>query len=136
MNQGELRIPLPRPTPVSRPFWEGARRGELLVQKCQDCGNLVHIPHVACTRCLSPNLEWVQSSGKGTVYSYTIVWRPQMPAFKVPYAVGIIELEEGWHMLSNIIDCPVEDVKVGMPVEVVFQKESEEITLPRFRPRF
>lgn len=134
MNAPDMQIPLPRPTVVSRPFWDGAKRGALMVQKCRDCGHLVHIPHVACTRCLSENLDWIQSSGRGTVYSYSVVWRPQTPAFKPPYVVAIIELEEGWHMLSNVIDCAVEDVHVNLPVEVVFQKESDEITLPRFRP--
>ena len=127
--------PLPRPTPVSQPYWDGCRRGELLVQKCRDCGGLTFIPQVACMHCLSPELEWVRSSGRGTVYSYTVVWRPQMPAFEVPYVVAIIDIEDGYQMLSNIVDCDPATVHVGMPVEVKFEARSAEITLPYFRPR-
>ena len=134
MNQGELRIPLPRPTPVSRPFWEGARRGELLVQKCRDCGNLVHIPHVACTRCLSPNLEWVQSSGKGTVYSYVVAHYPQVPSFDYPLPIGLIELEEGTRLVADLVGVDPADVKVGMAVTVEWQDHDDELTLPAFKP--
>lgn len=128
-------IPLPVPTPYSEPYWDGCRRGELVVQHCRDCGHYVFIPQAACTKCLSSDLEWTATSGRGTVYSYTIVYRPQQPAFEVPYVVGIIEMEEGWYTLTNIIDCEIEAVHIGMPVEVQFQRMSDEITLPMFRPR-
>jgi acetyl esterase len=88
-----------------------------------------------CTGCLGTGLEWVKSSGRGTIYSYSVVHRPQRSEFEAPYVVAIIELEEGWHMLSNIVGCDVDGVRIGMPVEVVFQKMSEEITLPYFKPR-
>ena len=134
MTSEQTQIPLPRPTALSRPYWEGCRRGELLVQRCQECGHYVFIPQPACTRCLSDRLEWVRSSGRGTVYSYTVVHRPQQPSFAVPYVVGIIEMEEGWYTLTNVVDCPPESVKVGMPVVVKFQPMSDDITLPMFRP--
>lgn len=127
-------IPLPHPSPVSEPHWEGCRRGELLVQQCLDCKGYIFIPQPACTHCLSENLEWVASSGKGTVYSYTTVHRPQQPSFETPYVVAIVEVEEGWHMLANLIDLEVEDVHVGMSVEVTFHALNDEITLPYFRP--
>lgn len=104
------------------------------MQRCRDCGHYVFIPRFACTQCLSEKLDWVASSGRGEIYSYTIVHRPQRPEFEVPYAVAIVALEEGWHMLSNIVECPIEDIAVGMPVEVTFRKMSEAITLPYFRP--
>ena len=132
MNAG---IPLPHPTALSQPFWDGCRRGELLVQKCRQCGGLTFIPQVACTHCLAEDLEWVRGSGQGSVYSYTVVWRPQMPAFEVPYVVAIIDLEDGYQMLSNVVGCDASEVRVGMPVEVQFQPASDEITLPYFRPR-
>ncbi|MEE8363556.1 MAG: Zn-ribbon domain-containing OB-fold protein [Dehalococcoidia bacterium] len=131
--QGDA-IPLPRMSPLSVPYWEACRRGELMVQRCEDCGHHVFIPQVACTRCFSARLEWVQSSGRGTVYSYTIVYRPQQPAFEVPYAVAIVEMEEGWHTLTNIVGCEPEDVVVGLAVEVQFHAISDEITLPLFSP--
>ncbi len=129
------RIPLPRPTPLSEPFWEGCREGELRVQRCRACGRYVFIPQPACTGCLSRDLAWTRVAGRGVVYSYTVVHRPPNPAFEVPYTVVIVELEEGFHMLSNLVDCEPEAVRVGMPVEVCFERVSEEIALPRFRPR-
>jgi hypothetical protein len=131
---GRRGIPLPRPTEISRPHWEGCREGVLRVQRCRDCEGYVFIPQPVCTHCFGAALEWVESSGRGTVYSFTRVHRPPRPEFEVPYTVAIIELEEGWHMLSNIVECAIEDVRVGMPVEVTFRPMSDEITLPMFRP--
>jgi hypothetical protein len=128
-------LPLPRPTPLSKPFWEGCSREQLLVQRCRACGLHVFIPAPCCTRCTSLYLEWVQSSGRGTVYSHSVVWRPQQPAFETPYIVAIVEMEEGWMALTNLVDCEPAAVSIGMPVEVTFRRVSESITLPYFRPR-
>ena len=128
-------IPLPRPTALSRPHWDGCKAGALRVQRCRDCGHFVFIPQPICTRCQAAALEWVESTGRGVVYSYTAVHRPPRPAFAAPYVVAIVELEEGWHMLTNLVDVAPETVRVGMPVEVVFRAMSAEITLPYFRPR-
>ena len=128
------QIPLPRPTALSRPHWDGCRKGVLRVQHCRACGAHIFIPQPICTQCQGDDLEWIESSGLGTVYSYTIVHRPPRPDFEVPYVVAIIELAEGWYMLSNLVDCAVQDVEVGMAVSVAFQPMSEEITLPMFRP--
>jgi uncharacterized protein len=128
-------IPLPHPTPLSQPHWDGMREGKLRVQRCRDCGVHTFIPQPCCTSCMGPNLEWVDSSGRGTLYSFTTVHRPQQPAFEVPYTVAIVLLEEGWHMLSNLIDVEPEKVWIGMPLEVVFHRMNDEITLPLFRPR-
>ena len=87
-------LPVPQPTALSRPHWEGCRRGELLVQRCAECGGYVFTPEPACTHCLADSLEWVPSSGKGTLYSYTVIHRPQRPEFEVPYVGAIVELEE------------------------------------------
>jgi hypothetical protein len=128
-------IPLPRPTALSRPHWDGCREGVLRVQRCRDCGHFVFIPQPLCTRCQANALDWVTSTGRGTVYSHTVVHRPPRPSFAVPYVVAIVELEEGWHMLSNLVECRPEDVRIGMPVEVAFREMSDAITLPYFRPR-
>lgn len=129
------RKPLPTPTAISEPFWDGCRRGELLAQKCLDCGGLTFIPQLACSHCFSSKLEWAKGSGRGSVYSYTVVWRPQTPSFEVPYVVAIVELEDGYQILTNIVDCDPSQVHVGMPVEVDFRPASEEIVLPYFRPK-
>ncbi len=131
---GGRSIPLPRPTALSAPHWEGCREGVLRVQRCGDCGAFVFIPQPLCTRCQGRDLEWVESSGRGRIYSYTVVHRPPRPEFEVPYVVAIVELDEGWHMLSNLIECAPEDARVEMPVEVVFVPKSDEVTLPCFRP--
>ncbi len=125
--------PLPRPTLLSKPHWEGCQQGELRVQRCRDCGAHIFIPQPACTACLGDNLEWVKSSGRGVIYSCSTVHRPQQRGLEVPYTVAIVELEEGWHMLSNVIDTPHEEIEIGMPVEVSFVKMTDEITLPMFR---
>jgi uncharacterized OB-fold protein len=127
-------IPLPRPTALSRPHWEGCREGVLRFQRCRDCGEAVFIPQPVCPGCFGDGLVWVESSGRGTLYSYTVVHRPPSPGFATPYVVVIAELEEGWHMLSNRIDCDPAEVAIGMPIEVVFEAKSDTITLPYFRP--
>jgi uncharacterized OB-fold protein len=127
-------IPLPEPIAESVPFWEGCQRGELLYQRCRECGAAIHDPAGACRVCLSPDLDWVRSEGKGTVYSWTVIWRPQTPAFEVPYAVAIVDMAEGYQMLTSLIDCDTDDIRLGLPVEVAFRRLSDEITLPYFRP--
>ena len=83
--------------------------------------------------CLSPDLDWLRSEGKGTVYSWTIVWRPQTPAFEVPYAVAIVSMAEGYQILSSLVDLDTDDIRLDLPVEVDFRELSDEITLPYFR---
>lgn len=126
--------PLPRPTPLSAPHWDGCREGELRIQRCNSCGQHVFIPQPACTRCFGTDLEWVVVEGRGTVYSYTVVHRPQRPQFKVPYIVAIVEFAEGFHLMTNLIGIEPERVRIGMKVEVEFVEKSETITLPYFRP--
>ena len=134
MSTNAVRLPLPRTTAISRPFWDACRRHQLMVQRCDACGCFIFIPQDFCRHCLSQDLTWVPSSGRGRVYSYTVVWRPQTPAFPVPYVVAIIDMDEGYQMLSNVVGCPTETVFIGMPVEVVFEDASPEISLPKFRP--
>ena len=135
MSDSSAQIPLPQPTPLSKPHWDGCREGVLRVQRCGDCDSFVFVPKPVCGGCLGTNLSWVESSGRGTLYSYSIVYRPQQPTFEVPYTVAIVELEEGWHMLSNLIGVEPDEVEIGMSLEVSFERKSDEITLPYFRPR-
>lgn len=128
-------IPRPHPSPTSQPFWDGLARGELLFQRCDDCAGSTHTPAIVCAHCGSRALAWVPSSGHGSVYSWTIVWRPQTPEFSVPYVPIIVELEEGWHMLSNLIGCEHDAVHVGLAVAVAYHPLADGVTLPYFRPR-
>jgi uncharacterized OB-fold protein len=131
-----IEKPLPRPTEDTAPYWEAACRGELRMQRCGDCGHVRFPPALLCARCLSEKHEWVQLSGRGTVFSWIVVHQSQHPAFNAdtPYNVTIVELEEGPRLHTNLIDCPNDQIRVGMPVEVVFDKVSDEVTLPKFRP--
>jgi len=129
------QIPLPRPTPISKPFWDACKEGRLTVQQCGDCGAYTFIPQPCCGACTSEKLAWVESSGRGTLYSYSTVYRPQQPVFETPYTVVVVEMEEGYHMLSNLIGVEPEDVEIGASLEVFFEEKSEEITLPYFRVR-
>jgi uncharacterized OB-fold protein len=132
----EYKKPMPRPTPWSKPFWDGCKRHELVIQKCKDCQEHIFYPKLFCPHCLSPNLEWTKASGKGKIYSYTIVYSyaPTEFAEDTPYVVAVIDLQEGVRMMSNVVECPPEEVKCDMKVEVVFDDVTNEITLPKFKP--
>lgn len=131
---------VPRPVPVAdkdtQPFWDYAKQHELRVQKCLECGKLYYPVSPICPHCLGMKFEWAKLSGKGEVYSFIIVQRRYHPAFAqdIPYVVAIIKTEEGIRMLSNVIGTKPENVKIGMPVEVVFDDVSPEFTLPKFKP--
>lgn len=127
---------LPRPTPESAPFWQGCRDHKLLLQYCVACGKHQFYPRVICANCMSEQLEWREASGRGTVETYTIVTRAVSDAYAadVPYIIALITLEEGPRLMSNVIGCDVESVKCGLAVEVVFERWSDEITMPKFLP--
>lgn len=125
---------LPRPTALSQPYWDGCRKGVLLLQHCVDCGELQFYPRIICSSCGGGNLDWQASSGKGAVASFTIVQRGITAAYPAPYMVALIDLEEGPRMMSSLIDVAAEDVRVGLCVEVTFTDWSDEIAVPEFRP--
>ena len=128
--------PIPVPDQVSRTFWQGCQRQELLLQKCHNCGRFQFYPRPLCINCMSQDLEWVRSSGKGTVHTFTVTHQNMMPGFaqEVPYVFAIVELAESVRLTTNIVGCPPEQVYIGMPVVVVFEPISPEISLPKFRP--
>ena len=129
--------PLPEITPEMAPFWEAARRHELAMQRCRGCGTLRFPARDICSRCLSRSAEWAPVSGRGTIFSFAVMHQVYHPgvADEVPYAVVLVELEEGGRLLSNVVGCPPAELTVGMPVEVVFEDRTPEVTLPTFRPR-
>lgn len=129
--------PVPVPSEDSKPYWEAAGRGELKLQRCLDCGAFRFPPAVLCPECSSRSAEWTAVSGRGKVYSYVVFHRAYHPAFAadLPYAVACIELEEGPRLLSNVVGVGPDGIRCDMPVEVVFEPVSGEISLPKFRPR-
>ncbi|MFC1971606.1 Zn-ribbon domain-containing OB-fold protein [Chloroflexota bacterium] len=128
--------PLPVVNIDTAPFWEYCRQHELRMQKCTQCGHVRYPPGMICPRCHSMEAEWVRLSGKGTVYSYTVIHRLYHKAFKddIPYVGAIVHLDEGPGMLSNVIGCKVVDIKIDMPVEVYFDDVTDNISLPKFKP--
>ncbi len=125
-------------TPEAKPYWDGLREGKLMLPKCDDCGKAFFYPRIACPHCHSRAVGWIEASGKGKLYSFQIAHRALNPAFKIepPYILAMIELEEGPRMMSNLIDIEPDPavVKCDMAVEVVFEKQTDEVTLPLFRP--
>lgn len=135
----ELLRPLPKPmTPEAKPYWDGLNEGKLMLPKCEDCGKAFFYPRIACPHCHSRNVGWMQASGKGKLYSFQIAYRALNPAFKIapPYILAMVELEEGPRLLSNMINIEADPdvLKCDMPVEVVFEKQNDEVTIPLFQP--
>ncbi len=128
--------PLPTITPATQEFWESARRHVLKVPRCPACKKLFFPPTPLCPYCFHEPTAWAQVKGKGKVYSFTTVWRAINPAFQndVPYVLAIIELDEGVRIPSNIVGCRPEAIRVGMPVKVLFEKATDEVTIPKFTP--
>lgn len=128
----------PRPVvqPWARPFWNATREGRLALQYCPACQVHVHYPRIACPHCGGDRMEWRTASGRGTIYSYTVVVSNAPSAFTadMPYVVAIIHLDEGVRMLSNVVGCDPDALRCDMPVEVVFERIDDEFTLPKFRP--
>lgn len=126
---------LPLPNGIDRELWEGTSQGELRLQRCKSCGQVQFFPRPSCTNCFGGDIEWIKSSGKGKVHTYTLVRVPRNPAFKdeVPIYLAEIELEEGVRILSRIVGEKRDTVALGAPVRVVFQEtENPEIKLPVF----
>jgi len=133
----EISKPIPAITPEMREFFEGARAGRLMVQKCDSCGRLRFPAHELCSKCNSTASRWVPVSGRGEVFSFNVMHQVYHPGFAgdVPYAVVVIELEEGCKFVSNLLGVKPHDIRCGMPVEVTFEKLSDEVSIPKFRLR-
>lgn len=140
MTQGPLQTtqrPVPNITPLTEPFWQAAREHRFTLWRCKTCG-ASYWPASYCVRHENEpfmgNLAWQEVSGRGTVFTFDVVRRQLHPSFPTPYVYAIIELEEGPLFGSNVINCSVDDVYVGMPVEVVFDDISDTLSLPKFQP--
>ena len=126
---------LPEPTPETQHFWDGTKLGELRLQRCNDCARAYFPPRPFCPECASRAVTVFAATGRGTLHSYVISHRPA-PGFDPPYAIAIVELEEGPRLMSNISGVPQtpEALQLDMALEVEFEAVSDEISLPLFRP--
>lgn len=127
--------PLPMPTNFTKPFWEGTKQGKFLLQHCPRCGIWQYYPRPVCMKCMSRELEWREASGKGTVYSFTITRMPP-DGFedRAPYALASVEVPEGTRVMAQILNCPPEEVRIGMKVRATFEKLTDDLTLLQFEP--
>ena len=126
---------LPRPTPETQHYWDGTRAGELRLQRCGACSKVYFPPRPFCPGCASRDVQVFSASGRATLHSYVISHRP-MPGFEAPYSIAVVELEEGPRLMTNIVESPQtpEALQLDMPLEVVFEAVSDDITLPLFKP--
>jgi uncharacterized OB-fold protein len=130
----EVNRPVPQPTQLTEPYWNAANDERLVVQCCRACAHRQFFPRPFCLKCESDQIDWQEVSGRGTVYTFTINYRAPNAAMKerLPYAVALIDLEEGVRMMANIVNSDFADIAIGSAVKVVFEKISDHITLPQF----
>ena|SRR5262245_58444012 len=132
------RPPMPVPDQLTKFFWDAATRRELWIQRCQTCKRYIHYPKPICRYCQSRNLAGEPVSGKATLYSWTIATQPFHPFWvdRVPYTIATVELVEQPRLMfmSQVVDCPEEELRIGMPLEVTFEELTPELTVPFFRP--
>ena len=129
------QAPQPVPTAETAPYWRAALEGRLEIQHCRACARHQFYPRRFCTQCLSDDIQWVQASGRGRIYTYTVCHVAAHPAFesRVPYAIAMVELDEGVRMLAGIVDSDLQQLAVGAPVQVCFERIGDEFALPMFR---
>lgn len=120
----------PALNPGDDAYFKAAGEGRLVIKKCKDCGKLHHYPRAICPHCFSQNLEWVQAKGTGEIYTFSVTRR----GGPVPYAIGYVTLDEGPKMMTNIVNCDLDAIKIGMKVKVCFVKSENGTALPVFEP--
>jgi uncharacterized OB-fold protein len=127
--------PLPTPGKLTAPYWEAAKNHEFKLQKCDECGHIWFPPAVCCPQCLSESFTWTAMSGRAQIWSWIDMWQMYYRGFadERPYTVAYVELEEGPRLMSSIVGLVGSELRVGMPLEVVFDDVTDEITLPKFR---
>ena len=119
---------------TTRPFWEAAARNSLVRPVCDVCGTNFFVPQIACSSCHSEAWTYQESSGRGTISTFTVVHRAPTADHQPPYIVAVIDLDEGWHMMSNIVGCQHDSVHMGQRVAVDFHSRADGVVLPVFRP--
>ncbi len=141
-QQRTIAKPLPVPSQETAFYWEKCRQRELWVRSCNDCSQAYFYPRDFCPNCFSRNTAWLQCSGRGTLHAFGIVVRPPHRGWMedVPFVVAMVDLEEGCRLPTNLVQVeadlnnPGERIWVGMPVEVVWEDRTDEISLPMFKP--
>ena len=130
------RFDLPTIEPESQPFWDAARDHHLMIQRCGACGAAQHYPRALCATCWSDQVEWEEAVGRGTLYTFSIVYINDLPPFndRLPYVAAAVDLPEGPRLMTNIVGADPAELRVGMPLVVDFVQLNEEITAPVFRP--
>jgi uncharacterized OB-fold protein len=131
-----MRFDLPTPDDTTRSFWTGAEQGQLLIKRCRNCERAYFYPRPFCPHCWSEEVEWEVASGRARLYTWSVVYVNDLPPFadQVPYIAAIVDLDEGPRMMTNVVDCPVHNLKAGMPLQVAFRHQAEGVTVPVFRP--
>ena len=129
---------LPTVDPETRPYWDAAKERRLLIRRCRSasCGEAYFYPRSFCPKCWSEDVEWEEASGRATLYTWSVVHRNDLPPFpeRVPYVAAVVDLDEGPRMMTNVEGCAFDALRVGMALQVDFRVESDEITVPVFRP--
>lgn len=128
--------PVPQPDEVSRPFFEGAARGELMIQQCDSCRAYLAPGSRCCTECLSEELRWVAASGQGTLFTFAVMYQRYHPGFAadLPYNIAVVQLAEGPRLNTAIVGVPNDALQVGMPLAVTFEEAGDGVFLPKFAP--
>lgn len=135
----EMQRPVPYPSPETQPYWDGCKRHELMLPYCAGCEAFFFYPRQFCPTCFSWEIEWRTCSGKGTLHTFAIQFRAQMPGMKAPYVTAVVQLDEGPRLMTNLVEVEPalleqpENIRCGVPVEVVWEDVNDEIALPMFR---
>ncbi len=134
-NANPPRFDLPQPDEAEQPFWDACKEGRLVLKRCAN-GHVFHYPRPFCPTCWTEDVEWIEASGTGTLYTYSVVHTNDLPPWpsRVPYVAAVVELTEGPKIMTNVVDVDFDALEVGMPLQVVFHETSEEFTIPVFRP--
>lgn len=131
-----MRFDLPTAEADTQPFWDAARDDRLLLRRCAACREAHFYPRPFCPSCWTEDVSWEQASGNATLYTWSVVHTNDLPPFGelVPYVAAVVDLAEGPRMMTNVVDCQPEALRIGMALRVTFQRRTDELTLPMFRP--
>lgn len=127
---------LPVPDTETEPYWSAAKDGRLLIRRCRACSRAHFYPRPFCPTCWSDQVDWEEASGRATLYTWSVVRQNDLKPWpeRVPYVAAVVDLDEGPRMMTNVVDCDIDALEVGMALEVAFRAENDEITVPVFRP--